>query len=560
MSIQGRFAVDLIAAYRASLDTGAAALDQSGNGRHGTLSSGVTRVSDGGSLAYSFAAATDQIDLGAVSPLQLQGDTVCTIAFWCKIPAHSGSHQAILTYAGTDGIGWYIARLTSGILLWDIYDGANYPRRASNSTVASGTWVHVVVCRDGTGGLDGHRMWLNGVEQTASTDRGLGTLGAVSYAGDTVRLGRGGAGTVSFRGQLDDILLWGRQLNTEEIADLYIGGRGAADADTEEYPTVVDAKTLVVSANTVSTTVSAAAGDQVYIWGRGGFNVTTPASGVTHLTSTGDVTLSRLYVFTASSTGPITVQIAWDTMTGYLASAAIVFVVRGVGNQLIAAKLSGAPNYDPGASWPYRLELGNPGAIPDRTLMVSLVAGGNYTKPKSVLEWDSIPSSELRLSSYDSYNGVQQNVWVYRKTTNSQTPGMLYADDEPAFGYPYDRVLLALTAPPPPETITLDALLPVAVTLDAEVSIQQPLLIDADLPVAVTLDADVEVAQPIAIDADLPVAVTLDADVEVEQPEPEYGARLAELRLHLARRGAHLSGKSLTACSDSLFSRLLRII
>ena len=113
----------------------------------------------------------------AFSPnLRFSGDQNFTTSlwFWSDITqASMGGNEYAIYCSGNDGGGsygrhglsWYS---TLGLVVWNSGRGS---ARFANATFKEKMWNHVVVTYPG-GGLNGMRIWLNGVEQTRTTSGG----------------------------------------------------------------------------------------------------------------------------------------------------------------------------------------------------------------------------------------------------------------------------------------------------------------------------------------------------------------------------------------------------
>jgi hypothetical protein len=488
------------------------ATDQSGNGYNGTLAGGVTRVPDGGSLCYSFAGATDEINLGSVPALQFQTANPFTVSFWAKT-ANVNNFQYFFSYGGQSAAqpAWYITRNASvsgaaATLNFDFYDGSNF-HRITSAVVANDTWIHVVVSRDGTKGIAGHRMWINGVEATSVTDAGL--PGVLDYTGYSAKIGRRGIGTAGAAGKIDDILIWDRQLNSEEVAGLY-NGRGAAYSATGSFPVVVDAKVIPGDGATNTATLKVVAGDVVYIWGQLGLSIVSPSA--TAVAAYG----AKLFKLTAASTGNLTVTIGDPT------EPAILLAIRGIGSESIGTPFSGSSEYSynestmtGGYSWP----IGNPGAIPDDSLVLAFASHANYSNNFGTpFSWSTTPPTRLAVQSYDMMTGYK-SVAVERIGTDARTPGILQIADVDYTMSLLNGLLVVLTSPVSiSDEHAVTVTLPVAASINlTSLEVIQPTVVTLPLPASVGISMAVEIVTDMT--ATLPVGAAIGlANLQVIQP------------------------------------------
>jgi hypothetical protein len=214
---------DAFCGYKASLDTGASATDQftADGSQDGTLTSGATRVDDGG-LAYSLANDTDEVNLGATAFSFLSTDA-WTISLWVKINSVAGNCGIIGRNPSVGGAGWYlvydvanIAGIGANVLRFDFITSTN---SRAYIPATQDTWHHIIFGRSNSQNF----IYLN---NTAGTF-GLTNTGSVNYTSTQARIGTFG-GMYGLRGQFDDVLAWNRVLTSNERLTLNTVGRGAA--------------------------------------------------------------------------------------------------------------------------------------------------------------------------------------------------------------------------------------------------------------------------------------------------------------------------------------------
>jgi hypothetical protein len=147
-----------------------------------------------------------------------------TVSFWMRAPAetdgaylfHKGSFTKSIG-AGTSG-KWYGLELKDGAIRFAVDDNNTKSEvSADNSAFLSGEWVHVVAVRNSP--QDVLRLYLNGDLVQEGSDLTSGTLAQeepfiIANSGDL---------NAPFKGQLDEMKVFGYALNEAEVAGLYSG-------------------------------------------------------------------------------------------------------------------------------------------------------------------------------------------------------------------------------------------------------------------------------------------------------------------------------------------------
>jgi hypothetical protein len=90
-----------------------------------------------------------------------------------------------------------------------------------STTINTGSWYHVVITKDTSIANTGLNMYING-SLASVTRSSSGTLSAFTYVSD-FNIGGVDNGSQLFNGQIDEVAIFNRVLNTTEIAALYGG-------------------------------------------------------------------------------------------------------------------------------------------------------------------------------------------------------------------------------------------------------------------------------------------------------------------------------------------------
>ncbi len=208
--------------------------DRSGNGNDGTLNAPTWDSGKFGG-ALNFDGSDDYVDCGN-PPILDFGTGDWTISAWIKLPVNPGTNTVIFSKGGdNDGGIRYAMELedgSGGVIEPTLDDNSTKLNPDGDITVIDGQWHHFVVMRkDGTK----LRLYVDGVEDPGVTNHGESTIAANydlsgtsqhnAYIG-AVMSNESGQLQKFFGGLIDDVALWNRALNPEEISYLWNNGDG----------------------------------------------------------------------------------------------------------------------------------------------------------------------------------------------------------------------------------------------------------------------------------------------------------------------------------------------
>ena len=110
----------------------------------------------------------------------------------------------------------------------------------STTGLANGTWHHLAATIPANGNTGGAKLYINGTATNGSGSTAINTAATADLV-----IGRDGtSGSAYFNGQIDDVRLYGAELNATLISQLY--GNGNGDFNRLK---VVSAGTVTVTAN-----------------------------------------------------------------------------------------------------------------------------------------------------------------------------------------------------------------------------------------------------------------------------------------------------------------------
>jgi len=184
---------------------------------HGSPTPTVDRFGNLG-YAYSFASAQTGQYLYATNSNVPSGSSARTVSVWFTTAGDQGTMTMVQT-GDTSGTGTFFDLAINATVdsLWGSNDDVN-----GNVTVTDSNWHNEVVTFDGTVVT----IYVDGVEDKAATPAPAlnTTAGAPLYIGYTPTIPQ-----VAFIGSIDDVRIYNRVLNTDEIQLLYTGATGAGE-------------------------------------------------------------------------------------------------------------------------------------------------------------------------------------------------------------------------------------------------------------------------------------------------------------------------------------------
>jgi subtilase family serine protease len=198
--------------------TGATAVDTSGNGHDGTIHGATHRSGKIGTNALYFDGINDHVDLGTLDVPA--ATSAFSIALWFKADDF-GTADARLISKATNTAGskhyWMLSTIRDGDhtrlrFRLRTYIGATTTLIADAGYLIPGQWIHAVGTYDGTA----MRLYQDGVQVGIVPKTGTVRVYRKAY----VRIGDNPIGDRFFHGLIDDIRLYTRALNPDDIASL----------------------------------------------------------------------------------------------------------------------------------------------------------------------------------------------------------------------------------------------------------------------------------------------------------------------------------------------------
>lgn len=187
--------------------------------------------------------------------LDIEKNDPVTISFWIKTTTTT-AHTMIVgkTALPLGHGGYYVRTWSSGRVLWNFGDSVGYVfQQNSTATINDGSWHHVTCTYDGSMSYTGMKVYVDGIE--GSSNLNTNSLATNLPLGATFSMGAYYSGSAAFDGQLDEVSVWDRELDQDEVDEIYHSGAptnliqhsAAANligwwrmGDEDTYPTLTD--------------------------------------------------------------------------------------------------------------------------------------------------------------------------------------------------------------------------------------------------------------------------------------------------------------------------------
>lgn len=211
--------------------SGTSALDAAGNGRTGTLGTGVT-LAPGTCSSSPYVSVAGATTATIASATSLTAPTTFSLEAWVRTTSTTGGR---IVGFGTSSTG---ASTTTDRQLFLApngkavfgYTATTAQTIASNAAINDGQWHHVVATMEGgiIGLLGGGRLYVDGVAQTATTSVAPSTLPSGYWRGGYDAVSGYGTltpTTASLTGSIDDIAVYTTALSAARVSAHFTAGR-----------------------------------------------------------------------------------------------------------------------------------------------------------------------------------------------------------------------------------------------------------------------------------------------------------------------------------------------
>lgn len=215
--------------------TGTNVPDTSGNGYDGTTQNMENADWIAGKLnnCLTFDGVDEYVSFGDIAIFSRLDDF--SIEAWVKTTM-AGTGMIVAKQGGAGAKQGYCFFMASGrlhcILANTVLAGGNRIQVSSTNTVNDGSWHHVVVTYDGSSAASGVNFYIDGSLETPITIFDNLT-GSISTSEDFEIGARGSGGYNRFAGDIDEVLVYEKELALSYIEDRYNSGNGLEDYTLE---------------------------------------------------------------------------------------------------------------------------------------------------------------------------------------------------------------------------------------------------------------------------------------------------------------------------------------
>lgn len=176
-----------------------------------------------GGKALKFGGTNDYVNFGTTINSYLATDKKFSVSFWFKSEV-SATDQALFSNAdfASPFKGFDIVMVAAGTLRIDLVQEVSptqFARRVTTATYNNNAWRHLVVTYDGLFAATGIKLYIDGVEQTLTTQQN-GIVGAATSV-TNLQVGARDALNIPLNGQLSNIMVFDKELTYLEAKDLY---------------------------------------------------------------------------------------------------------------------------------------------------------------------------------------------------------------------------------------------------------------------------------------------------------------------------------------------------
>ena len=204
--------------------------DSSGNNRHGTLvnmDSATDYVDGKVNKAIDLDGSNDYVSIPHSSALDIR--RTISVSMWMKVDSFTAQWMAVFYKgAGHPGRTYSLWQESTRYLHNTSEDSSGQEVANTGSIISTGNWYHIVSLIDRNGGSN--KLYVN---NTLSANESIRQTDTVSSSND-LRFGwssESSSGHSLFDGKFDEVRLYNRILNTDEISHLYSTATTDTDSD-----------------------------------------------------------------------------------------------------------------------------------------------------------------------------------------------------------------------------------------------------------------------------------------------------------------------------------------
>ena len=266
------------------------AIDNSGNGFNGNIQGAISTTDrfNASNHAFQFDGTGTNITIGDPAGID-NFSTGLSVASWVYLGANNGNQAAFVSK-------WSFNIVDDQYLLFMLNNKPNFATgnfttgasgAQSGSTLNDSTWYHVVGTWDNTGRTS---VYINGALSVSTVIANFNVINDTSSR--PLRIGTQDTTYRAFKGKIDDVRIYSRSLNAQEISNLYNG-------TVNTFATIsINASTNNICSGspvTFNSTITGGGSTPVYQWLVNGTQVGTNSSSFTSYgLANGDIVSCRL--------------------------------------------------------------------------------------------------------------------------------------------------------------------------------------------------------------------------------------------------------------------------
>jgi chitodextrinase len=214
----------LVAAYSFDAGSGSLVADASGNGNDGAVTGATWTTSGKNKGALTFDGVDDWVTVPDTASLDLS--TGMTLEAWVR-PAAIGGWRTVLAKERSGGIVYTLHASQEDLKPVGQVDIDGEQDAVGPSSLPLNAWTHLAATYDGTT----VRLYVNGALAGSST-----YAGSIPASSGPLRLGGNSIWSEWFRGELDDVRVYGRALSAAELQTDMSTPVGTAPATDSQAP------------------------------------------------------------------------------------------------------------------------------------------------------------------------------------------------------------------------------------------------------------------------------------------------------------------------------------
>ncbi len=228
--------LNVYANWHLNEESGATAADSSGNNRHGSLINMENQDWKTGKLnnCLEFDGINEYVIFGDIADFE-RTDSF-SLELWFKT-GNAGSQDLLnRMMAAMPFTGWAVY-MNSGVIQFYLvsnYGPGNYILVMVNENFADNFWHHLVVIYDGSSAAAGIHIYVDGNDKALVISRDA-LIGSIHNAVD-LRLAARDRPLYLFDGQMDEVVIYDKELTPGEIAARWNSGNGIEETPGDTYP------------------------------------------------------------------------------------------------------------------------------------------------------------------------------------------------------------------------------------------------------------------------------------------------------------------------------------